>query len=78
MKFKTKIGTDFQRFAELFNAKAKEERLEWDGDVLEGRWERFAINWTANAKNFGTTAERAAQLLTAGPANKKINFERKD
>jgi len=51
MQFKSKI-TDFVKFAAIFEAKVQKEKLEWDGDVLEGRFKEFAINWISNQNKF--------------------------
>lgn len=51
MQFKKQI-TDFDKFSQLFEAKVLQEKLEWDGDVLEGRFRSFAINWVANQNKF--------------------------
>lgn len=51
MQFKNQI-TDFVKFCQIFEAKVQKERLEWDGDVLEGRFKEFAIQWVSNQKKF--------------------------
>lgn len=51
MQFKNQIS-DFEKFKQLFEATVLQEKLEYDGDVLEGRFRKFAINWVANQNKF--------------------------
>ncbi|WP_281321990.1 helix-turn-helix domain-containing protein [Flavobacterium aestivum] len=51
MQFKNQI-TDFVKFSQLFEATVLQEKLEYDGDVLEGRFIKFAINWVSNQNKF--------------------------
>lgn len=51
MKFKSQIN-DFVKFSELFEAAVMKENLQYDGNVLEGRFRQFAINWIANQSKF--------------------------
>lgn len=53
MQFKKQIN-DFVKFEQLFEAKVMQEKLEYDGDVLEGRFRSFAINWISNQNKFET------------------------
>jgi len=63
MQFKKQI-TDFVKFSELFEAVVMKEKLEYDGDVLEGRFRQFAINWVSNQNKF----EKPVIELNAKPA----------
>ena len=65
MKFKSKI-TDFVKFAEMFEATVMQERLEYEPDVLEGRFRKFARNWIDNQSRYGVKEVEVVQL------NKKI------
>lgn len=47
MQFKSQIN-DFVKFSQLFEATVMQEKLQYDGDVLEGRFKRYAINWISN------------------------------
>jgi len=47
MQFKSQIN-DFVKFSQLFEATVMQEKLQFDGDVLEGRFKRYAINWISN------------------------------
>lgn len=51
MQYKKQIS-DFVKFEQIFEAKVMTEKLEWDGDVLEGRFRSLAINWVANQNKF--------------------------
>ena len=53
MQFKKQIN-DFVKFEQLFEATVMQEKLEYDGDVLEGRFRKFAINWISNQNKFET------------------------
>jgi hypothetical protein len=53
MQFRKQIN-DFVKFEQLFEAKVMQEKLEYDGDVLEGRFRSFAINWISNQNKFET------------------------
>ena len=53
MQFKKQIN-DFSKFEQLFEATVMQEKLEYDGDVLEGRFRKFAINWVSNQNKFET------------------------
>lgn len=63
MQFKSKI-TDFVKFAEMFDAKVMQERLEFDGDVLEGRFRIFALNWIDNQSRYSVKEVEVVQLKT--------------
>lgn len=51
MQYKKQIN-DFDKFSQLFEATAEQEKLEYDGDVISGRFKKFAINWVANQNKF--------------------------
>lgn len=51
MQFKSKIS-DFEKFSQLFEATVQQEKLQYDGDVLEGRFKKFAIHWIDNKNKF--------------------------
>lgn len=51
MQFKKQIH-DFVKFEQLFEATVLQEKLEYDGDVIEGRFRKFAINWVFNQDKF--------------------------
>lgn len=51
MQFQKQIH-DFAKFSDLFEAKVLQEKLEYDGDVIEGRFRQFAINWISNQDKF--------------------------
>lgn len=51
MQYKSQIN-DFVKFEQLFEATVLQEKLQYDGDVLEGRFRKFAINWVANQNKF--------------------------
>jgi hypothetical protein len=51
MQFKSKI-TDYSKFELLFEATVLQEKLLFDGDVIEGRFRKFAINWISNQNKF--------------------------
>ena len=51
MQYKKQI-TDFSRFSESFEATVMQERLEYDGDVIEGRFRKYAISWIHNQNKF--------------------------
>lgn len=53
MQFKKQIS-DFAKFEQIFEATVMQEKLEYDGDVLEGRFRKFAINWISNQNKFET------------------------
>jgi hypothetical protein len=51
MQYRKQIN-DFVKFEQLFEATVMQEKLEYDGDVLEGRFRKFAINWISNQNKF--------------------------
>jgi len=51
MQYKNQIN-DFVRFSESFEATVMQEKLEYDGNVLEGRFRKYAMNWVANQNKF--------------------------
>lgn len=53
MQFRKQIK-DYSRFEQLFEASVMQEKLEFDGNVLEGRFRKFAINWVHNQDKFDT------------------------
>lgn len=63
MQYKTRI-TDFVKFAEMFEATVMQERLEYDADVLEGRFRKFARNWIDNQSKYEVKNVEVVQLKT--------------
>ncbi|WP_295093718.1 helix-turn-helix domain-containing protein [uncultured Flavobacterium sp.] len=53
MKFRKQIN-EYEKFVDIFEAKVLKEKLEFDGDVIEGRFREFAINWISNQDRFDT------------------------
>jgi hypothetical protein len=51
MQYKSRI-TDFVKFSEMLEATIQQERLEFDLNVLSGRFKKFAINWISNQSRF--------------------------
>lgn len=51
MQYRKQIN-DFVKFEQLFEATVLQEKLEYDGDVIEGRFRKFAINWISNQDKF--------------------------
>lgn len=51
MQFKKQIN-EFEKFEQLFEATVLQEKLLFDGDVIEGRFRKFAINWISNQTKF--------------------------
>jgi hypothetical protein len=47
MQFKNQIS-DYVMFAQMFEATVQQERLEYEADVLEGRFKKYAWNWIRN------------------------------
>lgn len=64
MQFKNQI-TDFVKFKQLFEATVEQEKLEFDGDVLSGRFKKFAINWISNQNKF------ESQVIELNPNQRK-------
>ncbi len=52
MKFKNQIN-DFVQFSEMFEATVQQEKLEFDFDVLAGRFKKYARNWINNQGKYG-------------------------
>ncbi|SHG28286.1 helix-turn-helix domain-containing protein [Flavobacterium johnsoniae] len=53
IQFKKQIN-DYEKFVQLFEATVLQEKLEFDGNVIEGRFRKFAINWVSNQDKFDT------------------------
>ncbi|WP_051951446.1 helix-turn-helix domain-containing protein [Flavobacterium sp. ASV13] len=54
---------DYDKFVQLFEATVLQEKLEYDGDVLEGRFRKFAINWISNQDKYdGKVIELKAEV----------------
>jgi hypothetical protein len=51
MQFKKQIN-DFVRFAQMFDATVEQEKLEFDLDVLSGRFKKYALNWISNQNKY--------------------------
>lgn len=51
MQYRKQIN-DFVKFEQLFESTVMQEKLEYDGDVIEGRFRKFAINWISNQDKF--------------------------
>ena len=67
MQYKSRIN-DFVKFVELFEATVQMEKLEYDLNVIEGRFKKFARNWIDNQNKF----ESVIKLNTDnGPAYMK-------
>lgn len=67
MQYRKQIS-DYSKFEQLFEATVMQEKLEYDGDVLEGRFKKFAINWVANQNKF----EKPVIELNANQRKEKI------
>jgi hypothetical protein len=48
MQHKTKIGSDFQKFAADFDDTVILEEIEFTGDKLFARFRKYARNWEVN------------------------------
>lgn len=72
MQYKSRI-TDFVKFAELFDATVQQERLEFDVDVLSGRFKKFARNWIDNQVKFDGKVVALNAEATSRPDLKRIN-----
>jgi hypothetical protein len=51
IKFKKQIN-DYQKFEQLFEATVLQENLQYDGNVIEGRFTKFAIYWISNQNKY--------------------------
>jgi hypothetical protein len=65
MQYKSRI-TDFVKFSEMFEATVQMEKLEYDLDVISGRFKKFARNWIDNQSKYEVRSVEVVQL------NKKI------
>jgi hypothetical protein len=65
MQYKSRI-TDFVKFSEMFEATVQMEKLEYDLDVISGRFKKFARNWIDNQSKYEVKNVEVVQL------NKKI------
>ncbi|WP_119792067.1 helix-turn-helix domain-containing protein [Flavobacterium anhuiense] len=70
MKYKKQIK-EYEKFVDIFEAKVLKEKLEYDGDVIEGRFIEFAINWISNQDRFDT---KVIELKTNQDNQPKRNF----
>lgn len=61
---------DFVRFSESFEATVMQENLEYDGNVLEGRFRKYAMNWIANQDKFEKKEEK--EVVVINPSRKRI------
>ena len=51
IQFRKQIN-DYEKFIQIFEAKFLKEKLEFDGNVIEGRFREFSINWISNQDKF--------------------------
>lgn len=67
MQYKKQIN-EFEKFVQLFEAKFEQEKLEFDGDVISGRFKQFAINFISNQNRY----EKPVIDLNANQRKEKI------
>jgi hypothetical protein len=65
MQYKSQIN-DYFKFAQLFEATVLKEKLEFDGDVLEGRFRQYAINFIYKQEKYDN-----AGVIPLNPNQKK-------
>ncbi|MNG15980.1 hypothetical protein D3C84_998500 [compost metagenome] len=51
MQYKKNI-LDWNKFSEMFEATAEQEKLEYDLSVLSGRFKKYALNWISNQNKY--------------------------
>jgi len=51
MQFQKQIN-DFEKFVPMFEATVQQEKLEFDRDVIVGRFKKYALNWISNQNKF--------------------------
>jgi hypothetical protein len=61
MQFKKQIN-DYEKFCQIFEANVMQEKLVYDGDVLEGRLRKLAINWVSNQNKFDGVIDLNANI----------------
>lgn len=61
MQHKSRIN-DYQKFSEMFEATVMQEKLEYDLNVLRGRYLKYARNWIDNQNKFEGVIELNANI----------------
>ncbi len=70
MQFKNQIN-DFVTFLAKFEATFEMEKLEYDKDVISGRFKKFALSWIGNQNRFGT---KVISIVDEAPKQKIKGF----
>lgn len=70
MQFKSQIN-DFVTFAKMFDATVDQEGLQFDLNVLRGRFKKYALNWVKNQGKFDVGV---VQMVPDGPKQKIGGF----